>query len=69
MYSYCVKYLKVYPVYFAMSQDRVTTIKLKESTKTKLSGFGKKGETYDEILNKLVEIIEEKECAKNEGTR
>lgn len=35
------------------------TIKLKEETKTRLDKFGSKGDTYNSILNKLMDLAEE----------
>ena len=34
-----------------------TTIAIEESTKNKLTEFGKKGETYDTILKNILEKI------------
>ena len=48
---------------------KITTIKLKVSTRERLAELGKKGETYDEIVNKLVDIEERKNQAKRGGTR
>jgi hypothetical protein len=37
-----------------------TTIRLKNTTKKLLDKLGKKGESYDEILNKLIILYKEK---------
>ena len=34
----------------------ITTIRLKKETVEKLKSLGKKGETYDDIVNRLVEL-------------
>ncbi len=35
--------------------DKSTTIRVKESTKIKLNHFGKRGESFDEIINRLLD--------------
>lgn len=35
--------------------DKKTTVQVTQKTKNKLNEIGKKGETYDEIINKLIE--------------
>lgn len=52
-----------------MVEEKVTTIKLKESTKKRLDQQGAKGDSYDDILRKLMNIIENKERAKKDGNR
>ncbi|MCX6803348.1 MAG: hypothetical protein NTY48_02125 [Candidatus Diapherotrites archaeon] len=52
-----------------MVEDKITTIKLRGSTREKLAEQGKKGESYDEILNKLLDIMKEKEQCKRDGNR
>jgi hypothetical protein len=37
-----------------------TTIQLEESTRDRLKGFGKKGESYDDIVIRLMDIAEGK---------
>ena len=37
--------------------DKSTTIRVKESTKIKLNNFGKRGESFDEIINRLLHQI------------
>jgi len=37
------------------SRPGVTTIQLEGKTKDRLMGLGKKGETYDDIINKLID--------------
>lgn len=39
---------------------RITTIQLEEETRDRLKGFGKKGESYDDIVIKLMDIAEGK---------
>jgi len=39
-----------------------TTIQIAKETRDKLAEMGKKGETYDEIINKLIQHV--KECEK-----
>jgi hypothetical protein len=39
---------------------RITTIQLKETTREKLKDLGKKGETYDQIIEKLLQIYEKR---------
>ncbi len=37
------------------SREGVTTIQLEMKTRDRLMSIGKKGETYDEIINKLID--------------
>jgi hypothetical protein len=37
-----------------------TTIQLEEKTRDRLKGFGKKGESYDDIVIRLMDIAEGK---------
>ena len=39
---------------------RITTIQVKETTREKLKDLGKKGETYDQIIEKLLRIYEKR---------
>ena len=39
---------------------RITTIHVKETTREKLKDLGKKGETYDQIIEKLLRIYEKR---------
>jgi hypothetical protein len=39
---------------------RITTIQPKETTREKLKDLGKKGETYDQIIEKLLQIYEKR---------
>lgn len=41
-----------------MPEDKLTTIKLKNSTKGRLADFGKKSETFDEIVNRLLDELD-----------
>jgi hypothetical protein len=41
-----------------MPTEKPTSIKLKPSTRDRLAEFGKKTETFDEIVNRLLNEIE-----------
>jgi hypothetical protein len=41
--------------------NKTTTIRIKENTRKRLIDYGRKGETYDFIINKLMDIAEKKE--------
>ncbi len=41
-----------------MMQDR-TTLPLRKATRDRLRSFGRKGESYDDILRRLMEIAEQ----------
>ncbi|MFA5382162.1 MAG: hypothetical protein WC356_03280 [Candidatus Micrarchaeia archaeon] len=41
-----------------MGDYMTTTIAINETTRELLKNFGKKDETYDEIINKLIELTE-----------
>jgi len=45
-----------------MAKENMTTIQLSTETRDQLKELGKKGETYDEIIKKLLESV--KECEK-----
>lgn len=36
--------------------DAITTIPLRKATRDRLKGLGGKGETYDDILNRLIDL-------------
>lgn len=38
----------------------ITTIPLSKATRDRLRAMGKKGETYDALLNRLIDVYEEK---------
>jgi len=38
------------------SRNGVTTIQLEMKTRDRLMSIGKKGETYDDIINKLIDL-------------
>ena len=38
-----------------VKEDRVTTVQMKVKTRDRLSDIGKKKETYDDIINRLLE--------------
>lgn len=42
------------------SRQGVTTIQLEAKTKDRLMDIGKKGETYDDIINKLIDLWKKK---------
>ena len=48
--SYCKMFVMV----------TITTIQVKETTRDKLKDLGRKGETYDQIIEKLLQIYEKK---------
>jgi len=39
-------------------KEKITVICLKKTTREQLKDFGKKGDTYDDIINKLMSKIE-----------
>ena len=39
----------------------ITTIPLKKTTRDKLKTFGRKGETYDDVIHKLLQLAEQVE--------
>jgi hypothetical protein len=41
-----------------MPEEKLTTIKLKTSTRAKLADFGKKSETFDQIVLRLLDEVE-----------
>ena len=42
-----------------MENNELTSIPLSKKTRDRLSDFGKKGETYDQILNTLMDFFQE----------
>jgi len=44
-----------------MAKEDITTIKISKTIRDRLKELGKKGETYDEILERLLKIAETKE--------
>ena len=44
----------------SMPEEKLTTIKLKTSTRGKLADFGKKSETFDQIVLRLLDEVEKK---------
>jgi hypothetical protein len=42
------------------SREGVTTIQLEKPTRNRLMGLGKKGESYDQIINKLIDFWSKK---------
>ena len=46
-----------------MPDEKLTTIKLKTSTRARLADFGKKSETFDQIVMRLLQEVEA--CKKN----
>jgi hypothetical protein len=45
------------------------SIKVKRSTKHKLDAIGKKNDSYDDLINKLLEYYEIKEMARDQNQR
>jgi len=43
-----------------MSKEDVTTIQLSRGTRDQLKELGKKGETYDEIVRRLLKLVKQK---------
>jgi hypothetical protein len=41
-----------------MSKEDVTTIQLSKETRDRLRNLGKMGETYDDVINRLVQTAE-----------
>ena len=39
----------------------ITTIKVKKTTVEKLKNFGRKGETYDDVIVRLLEIAQKQQ--------
>jgi hypothetical protein len=54
-------YIIVFIGYYGkhMVEDR-TTVELEKKTRDKLKDLGKKGETYDELLNRLIDFYKER---------
>ena len=48
----CIAYLGI-----TVMPDDVTTIRIKKETATALKEIGKKGETYDDIINRLLDRV------------
>lgn len=46
--------------------DEITTIRLTKKTKTRLDEIGKKSETHDDIVNKLLDSYEKDLLENNE---
>jgi len=49
-----------------MNMDSKTLVQLEKSTVEKLKRLGSKSETYDQIVNKLIDFFEEREEKKRE---
>ena len=45
-------------VYIKMSQDKITTLRLRKSIKDRLGKFGNSNETFQDILIKLMDLAE-----------
>ena len=45
-----------------MTEQELTTIQLSKETREKLKDIGKMGETYDDVINRLIKTV--KECEK-----
>jgi len=48
-----------------MEKTEATTIQISKGTREKLADMGKKGETYDDIINKLIETV--KKCSSGDS--
>lgn len=53
-----LRYLKV--LGSSLKEDEITQIPLKKSTRARLRDIGKKGETYDTIINRLIDNSKKK---------
>jgi hypothetical protein len=49
-----------------MIMGEITTIPLTKATRDRLKTIGKKGETYDDVIRKLIEMAEQVEFFKKE---
>ncbi|WXG46490.1 MAG: hypothetical protein WED05_07515 [Candidatus Atabeyarchaeum deiterrae] len=47
-----------------MNREDITTIQISKETREILADMGKKGDTYDIIIKKLIEMV--KKCSKGE---
>ena len=45
-----------------MSKENITTIQISKEVREQLREFGKMGETYDDVIKKLIKIA--KDCGK-----
>ena len=43
-----------------MMKEEITTIQISKEIRDQLKELGKKGETYDEIIRKLLELVKQK---------
>ena len=55
-----VIYTHDYQVYSKIFMDEVTTVKVTKRTREKLAELGKKNETYEDIIERLIEFYEKK---------
>ena len=44
-----------------MSDKELTTITLTKNTRTRLKGYGNKGETWDELVNRILDELGKQE--------
>jgi hypothetical protein len=49
----------IYPIYLLMRIDKITSIRVHESTKDYLAQQGSKGESYEDIILRLIEKLQE----------
>jgi hypothetical protein len=47
-----------------MGKDRISSIEIKPSTKDRIKNLGKKGDTYDDIVQRLLQAYEKNARAK-----
>jgi hypothetical protein len=47
-----------------MGKDRISSIEIKPSTKDRIKNLGKKGDTYDDIVQRLLQAYEKNASAK-----
>ena len=59
-----VIYTHDYQVYSKIFMDEVTTVKVTKRTREKLAELGKKNETYEEIIERLIEFYQDNSVVK-----
>jgi len=40
-----------------VSEDTITIIRVRKSTRERLKRVGKKGETYDDVVNRILDLL------------
>lgn len=43
-----------------MEDNNITTVQMTKQTRARLESVGKKGETYDQLINRLIDFLEGK---------